>query len=234
MTMDNHLTDLRSRIATVQDRIERARERRGSASPVTLVAVSKRHPAAAIRAAAAAGLQDFGENYAQELRDKRTELSDLALRWHFIGPLQRNKIKYVTGSALVHAIDRSALLDELEQRAAQLGTCLDVLVQVNLAGETQKAGIAPEALPDLLGHFATTPHVRCRGLMQIPPVGEPEETRGYFRTLARLRDELARNDRENVELTELSMGMTSDFEIAIEEGATIVRIGTAIFGARDA
>jgi pyridoxal phosphate enzyme (YggS family) len=206
-----------ARIAEVRARIDRAA--RGRA--VTLVAVSKTHPPAAIREAAAAGVAAFGESYAQELAGKRAALADLALEWHFIGHLQRNKVKDVAGVSLIHGVDSLALAQAIDRRAA---APQDVLVEVNVAGEASKAGIAPGALGALLEGMAALPRVRCRGLMCIPPAGE--DNRPRFRHLA----ELARARG----LPELSMGMSDDYEVAIEEGATIVRVGTAIFGPRPA
>ncbi len=230
---------------TLADRLERVldelravclRAGRG-AEDAQLVAVSKRKPTEDIRAALAAGQCDFGENYAQELRDKARELADAdAIRWHYIGPLQRNKVKYVVGTAtLLHAVDDARLLDALEGRAARADLVQDVLVQVNLAAEPQKAGVSEADLPLLVEHFAQTPHLRLRGLMLMPPYDpDPEAGRPLFRRLARLREDLATNGLENVVPKELSMGMSHDFAVAVEEGATLVRVGTAIFGERPA
>jgi len=225
---------LDQRLAAVRQAIARAVARRGDGPPVRLVGVSKRHPSSAIEAAAAAGLEDFGENYAQELRDKRAHHPQAPWRWHFIGALQRNKAKHVVGCALVHSVDRPALLQALQHAAAARDHVQSVLVQVDVAGEEQKAGIAPGALPDLLEAFAALSHVRCRGLMLIPPQGTPEQTRPHFRALRRLAEAHRHPPRPHVELDELSMGMSADFEVAIEEGATLVRVGTAIFGPRPA
>lgn len=219
------------RLAGIAARIAAARARSGGQA-VRLVAVSKKQPVAAIAEAIAAGVRDFGENYAQELESKREALPDPALRWHAIGPIQRNKVKLVVGTHLVHTVDRPELLDAIEHRAAALAIVQDVLVQVNLAHEQSKSGLDPEALPALLDRFATTPHVRCRGLMLIPPIADPAQTRAHFAALRTLRDREAARARANVDLAELSMGMSDDFEIAIEEGATLVRVGTALFGAR--
>ena len=223
------LDDVRARIAAA------ARAAGRSAGSVRLVAVSKKMPVADVEAARAAGQLDFGENYAQELRDKRDALAGPPerpsdLRWHFIGPLQSNKLKLVAGRvALLHSIDSPALVDEIERR----GTPQDCLVQVNVAGETQKRGLLPDALPALLDRFAAATSARCLGLMAIPPFADdPEAGRPAFAALRALRDREAARARPNVDLGELSMGMSHDLEIAIAEGATIVRVGTAIFGAR--
>ncbi len=225
-------SDLATRLDKVRDAIARAVARRGEGPPVHLLAVSKRHPLSAIEDVAALGVTDFGENYAQELRDKRAQRPDAPWRWHYIGALQRNKVKLVVGCALVHSVDRPALLDALQTRAASKDYVQSVLVQVNVAGEPGKAGVAPGAVPELLDRFAELSHVRCRGLMLIPPAGSPEQTRPHFAALRRLAEQHARIPRPHVELTELSMGMSADFEVAIEEGATLVRVGTAIFGPR--
>lgn len=225
-------TDVVARLAEVRVRIAAAVARRGPGPAVRLVGVSKRQPLAAIEAAAAAGLEDFGESYAQELRDKQAERPHAPWRWHFIGALQHNKVRLVAGCALVHGVDRARLLPALESHAAALGRVQDVLVQVNVAAEAGKAGIAPAELPALLDRFAALSHVRCRGLMLIPPLGDPEATRPHFRALRQLLEAQRPRPRPGVELHELSMGMSADYEVAIEEGATLVRVGTAIFGDR--
>ncbi len=157
-----------------------------------------------------------------------------APRWHFIGPLQSNKVKYVAGKvALVHSVGSLDVLSAIEAKAAALGVVQDCLVQVNVAGEAQKSGIAPSSLPETLDSFASRRHVRCRGLMVIPPYQpDPEAARPSFVALRRLQEEERLKLRPNVNLDELSMGMSHDLEVAIGEGATIVRVGTAIFGER--
>jgi pyridoxal phosphate enzyme (YggS family) len=223
------MSSFAERLAAVHARIEAVRR---PGQQVQLVAVSKKQPVAAIEVAIAAGVRDFGENYAQELEAKREALPDAALRWHAIGPVQRNKVKLVVGTALIHTVDRPELLAAIETRAATLGIVQDVLVQVNLVGEANKSGTPPDDLPALLDRFAAAPHVRCRGLMLIPPIAVPQATRAHFAALRALRDRHATTARTGVDLVELSMGMSDDFELAIEEGATIVRIGTALFGGR--
>jgi PLP dependent protein len=224
------------RLLRVTDELRAACVRAGRAEDdARLVAVSKRKPVADIRAALAAGQCDFGENYAQELRDKARELDDAdGLRWHYIGPLQRNKVKYVVGTAtLLHAVDDPRLLDALEGRAARADLVQDVLVQVNLAAEPQKGGVSEAELWPLVDHFALTPHLRLRGLMLMPPWDpDPEAGRPLFRRLAMLREEVATRGLSNVTARDLSMGMSHDFAVAVEEGATLVRVGTAIFGER--
>jgi pyridoxal phosphate enzyme (YggS family) len=208
----------------VRERIDRAcdRAKRDPAS-VRLVAVSKVQPIEAIREALEAGQRDFGENYAQELREKADAIGS-SVEWHFLGALQTNKVKMIVGRvALLHTCDRPSLAQELNKRAASLGVVQRVLVEVNLAREPQKGGIAPADLPAFVATLRKLPSLRCEGLMCIPPA--EEEARLHFRRLRELRDELG-------VLPELSMGMSADYETAIEEGATIVRVGTAIFGER--
>jgi len=191
---------------------------------VTLVAVSKTQPPEAIREAYAAGQRDFGENYAQEWREKADALADLAgLRWHFIGALQSNKVRVLAGRvAYVHTVDRDSLARELSRRFAAAGAVTRVFLEVNVAGEAAKAGCTPEETPRLAEAVRTLPALELAGLMCIPPAeGDP---RPHFRALRALRDRLG--------LAELSMGMSGDWPVAVEEGATFVRIGTAIFGAR--
>jgi pyridoxal phosphate enzyme (YggS family) len=230
--------ELARNLATVRERVRQAEQATGrTAGSVRLVAVSKTMPAEDVIAALAAGQRDFGENYAQELRDKRAAVAAAPggseARWHFIGPLQSNKVKYLAGKvALLHTLDTPELLAEVERRVAP-APVQECLLQVNLAGEVQKRGATLAAVPALLDRFAELPHLRCMGLMLIPPLGDdPEEGRPHFAALRRLRDEEARRPRTNVALGELSMGMSHDLEVAIAEGATLVRVGTAIFGAR--
>lgn len=219
-------------LAAVRDRIGQACARAGrDVASVQLIAVSKTRPIDDVRAALDAGQRAFGENYAQELDQKASALGTVLPEWHFLGALQTNKVKLVVGrAALVHTVDRVSLVRELARRAAALGLVQRVLLEVNLGAEEQKGGCAVEALPTLLGVVAAEPSLACTGLMCIPPsAGDPRE---HFVVLRALRERL----RECGTLAagaELSMGMSADFEVAIEEGATIVRVGTAIFGARE-
>lgn len=229
------LDELSARVASVRARIARAADAAGrDPSSVELVAVSKLHPAAAVAAAARAGIRDVGENYAQEMVGKIDELaSDPAcggLRWHFIGRLQRNKARVVVGrAALIHAVDSVELAREIARRASGRQA---ILVAVSAAGEAQKTGVDPSALPGLLAAIAELPALECRGLMTMPPwPDQPEDSRPYFRALRELRDRLATAERP---LEVLSMGTTGDLEVAVAEGATLVRVGTALFGARPA
>jgi pyridoxal phosphate enzyme (YggS family) len=237
--------EIAARLADVRARIAAAAAAAGrAAGDVTLIAVSKKMPPDDVAAAIAAGQLDFGENYAQELRDKRAAVDALiaaapvalaAPRWHYIGPLQANKVKYVAGKvALLHTVDSLEQLDEIDRRAAASGGAPQAcLVQVNVAGEERKHGVAPDQLPPLLDRFAALAQVRCQGLMLIPPFGDdPEISRPYFGALRALRDAERARLRPNVDLVHLSMGMSHDLEVAIAEGATLVRVGTAIFGER--
>jgi PLP dependent protein len=201
---------------------------------VRLIAVSKTQPASAVREAYAAGQRDFGENYVQELLQKAEELRDLVdLRWHLIGHLQRNKAKQVAPLvSLLHTVDSLDLARELSKRlaAAQPARVLPVLVEVSIAGEAQKHGLAPENLAELLQGITALPQLELRGLMCVPPFTEdPAGARPHFDALAELRERHGGVAR----LPELSMGMTHDLEQAVAAGATLVRVGTAIFGARD-
>ncbi len=212
------------RLDDVRRRIETAARRSGRRpEDVSLVAVSKGHGAAAVRAVLEAGQRRLGENYAQELLAKQQELVDARADWHFIGRLQRNKVRHVVGRvALVHGIDDMVLVGEIDHRASARQ---DVLLQVSLAGEAQKGGASPGALDALVTACAHSKHVRCVGLMTMPPRGDdPEKSRPHYRELRALAERLG--------LGELSMGMSADFEVAVEEGATLVRVGTAIFGPR--
>ncbi len=210
-----------------------AAARRAGRDPaaVRLVAVTKTVDLDRIRQALAAGHRLFGENYLQEAARKVSALGP-GVSWHFVGHLQSNKAKgAVTLFDLIHSVDRLKLADAVNEAAAKNGKVQDVLLQVNLAGETSKFGAAPDAVPDLVRGIARLPHLSLRGLMTMPPYfPDPEAARPFFRALRELRDRL---EREGCgPLPELSMGMTGDFEVAVEEGATLVRVGTAIFGPR--
>jgi pyridoxal phosphate enzyme (YggS family) len=208
--------------ATIASRVEAVR--RTVPDGVTLVAVSKSHPASAIREAWAAGQRDFGENYVQEWREKAEALADLdGIRWHFIGSLQTNKVKYLAGRvALVHTVDREELGREVARRWERAGARARVLVEVNLGGEASKGGCPPGAVEPLVAALSALPALEVAGLTCIPP--PEDDPRPHFRALRALRDRLG--------LRELSMGMSGDYPVAIEEGATLVRVGTAIFGER--
>lgn len=226
--------DLTERMVWIREEVAQAVRQSGRAlEDVSLVAVSKLHPAKSIRALYEHTKQlDFGENYVQEAMAKQDELATLPLRWHFIGGLQSNKAKYIAGQfALIHSVDSAKLATMLNKKACSLGVVQDILLQVNIAGETQKSGVAEEGLNQLADEVAAMEGLKVQGLMTMPPFfDEPERARPVFAELRELRDRLAlRMDRK---LPHLSMGMTGDFVPAIEEGATLVRIGTKIFGAR--
>jgi pyridoxal phosphate enzyme (YggS family) len=229
-------TDIAANLAAVRSRIAAAARRAGRApADVTLVAVSKTFGEAQIRQAYAAGQRDFGENKVQEGLQKIAAASDTpGVRWHLIGHLQTNKARKAAGAfACIHSVDSIDLLRRLDDAAADLGATPEVLVQADLAGEATKFGAAEDQVEAILREALSARSVRPTGLMLIPPwSADPEETRPWFVRLRELRDRLAATDIPAAALDQLSMGMSHDFEAAIEEGATIVRVGTAIFGAR--
>jgi hypothetical protein len=222
------MSELPRRLEALRESVRAACRRAGRPEgSVELLAVSKLQPLEALREAYAAGVRAFGENYAQELRDKSAALADLpGIRWHAIGPLQTNKAKYVARSAHVfHALDRAEVAEELSRR--RTGGPLDVYLEVNVGGEASKGGVSAAELPWLVERVRALPGLRLVGLMAMPPLGrEPEESRPYFRMLAQLG--------RTQGLEGLSMGTTPDYPVAIEEGATVVRVGTALFGERPA
>jgi pyridoxal phosphate enzyme (YggS family) len=231
---------LRARVDEVLGRIEAAARRAGrDPREVKLVAVSKTHPASLVREAASAGLKDFGENRVQEAEEKIAELKpDVPdARWHLIGSLQANKARRAALLFdLIHSVDSALLLERLERVCAEEGRGrLDVLLQVDLAGEATKSGARETELPALVETLKRCERVRCRGLMILPPFFEDvERVRPYFSRLRSLRDELRGRGTFGEGAGELSMGMSHDYEVAVEEGATLVRVGTAIFGERGA
>lgn len=228
---------LRSRLDDVLSRIEDAARRAGrDPSDVTLVAVSKTHTVERVHEAATAGISDFGENKVQEAEGKITSIAREGIRWHLIGHLQSNKARRaVRLFDLIHTIDSAPLVERLERICAeQQRARLEVLVQVDLAGEAAKSGVSIEELPSVFAALERCERVRCRGLMALPPFEEDaERIRPYFSSLRRLRDTWRARGYFGESEGELSMGMSHDFEAAIEEGATIVRVGTALFGARE-
>ena len=214
-------------LEAVRGRIEQAAKRAGrDPSLVRIVAVTKTHPIGVVKEAAVQGLLDIGENRVQEALAKQAEWPDAPVRWHLVGHLQRNKAKLATGRfALIHSLDSVRLADALELAAAARNLVQDVLVQVNVAREPQKDGAAPEAVDELVAHAAAHAHLRLLGLMTIAPLTDDVQViRKTFKDLRELRDRLS--------LSVLSMGMSSDFEIAVEEGATLLRLGTILFGER--
>lgn len=200
---------------------------------VTLIAVSKTKPLLLLKEAYDAGARDFGENKVQELLDKIPELpSDI--RWHMIGHLQRNKVKYIVDKvAMIHSVDSLRLAEEISREAVKKGVEVDILIEVNVAGEESKFGASVEEVSGLVEEIAKMPAVRIRGLMTIAPFTEDaEENRQYFRDLKKLSVDIERKNIDNVDMSVLSMGMTGDYSVAVEEGATCVRVGTGIFGER--
>ncbi|MCM2264651.1 MAG: YggS family pyridoxal phosphate-dependent enzyme [Desulfuromonadales bacterium] len=200
---------------------------------VRLVAVSKTHPAEAVMAAHAAGQELFGESYVQEFLVKSDEVA-APVQWHFIGHLQSNKARLLPGKvALIHSVDRLSLAEEISRQWQKHGLTADVLIEVNLGGEASKSGVDAAELETLLRQMAALPSLAVRGLMTLPPyLADPEEVRPYFCRLRELAREVDALALPGVAMRELSMGMSHDFAVAIEEGATLVRIGTAIFGER--
>lgn len=232
------ITDIQERHAAITERIVRACTRAGrSPEDVTLIGVSKTFPPDLIAAAQAAGLCQFGENKVQELITKATTYPGTAnggtLTWHYIGHLQRNKAKDVVAHAdLFHALDSIRLANTLNQRAAQTNRRLPCLIQVNVSGEASKFGLTSYDVSAVLDHLVTLPHLEIRGFMTLAaPTPNPEEVRTQFRLLRDIRDQ-SQTAHPSEQLTYLSMGMSGDFEVAIEEGATHIRIGTALFGRR--
>jgi pyridoxal phosphate enzyme (YggS family) len=224
-----------SNLNAVRGRLEQAARAAGrDPADIRLVAISKTFPADAVREACAAGQVDFGENRVQEALQKIRQTAELHSRWHLVGHLQTNKARKVAGPfAYVHSVDTVELLTRLDEAAAAERTSPKLLIQVDLAGEATKFGAPPSALPDLFEAAAGLQSAEVVGLMVLPPYAEdPEQARPWFRRLREIRDELARAGVAADRLRELSMGMSHDFHVAVEEGATIVRVGTAIFGER--
>lgn len=223
------MSDLQHRIDVIRTQIaEAARRVERDPAAIQLIAVSKRHPAAAVRAAYACGLRDFGENYVQELAAKAEELADLTdLRWHLIGHLQTNKAKVVAKLVhSVHTLDNERIVTELAQRARAADRCLEVYVEVNIGDEDQKSGCHPDGAAALIEAIKGAPGLSFKGLMTVGQrVDSAEAARETFVALRKLRDRVAHT-------AALSMGMSGDFAVAIEEGSTCVRVGTAIFGER--
>lgn len=226
---------LETNLKEVRKKIEAACRRAGrDPDQVTLLAVSKRKPLEDIETLLALGQKDFGENYVQELLDKEEHVSQ-PVRWHMIGHLQTNKVRQIIGrTVLIHSVDSVRLAERIEKEAAKRDLTADILVQVNVAHEDSKFGLDTDDTEELVREISAFPHVRVRGLMTSAPfVDDPEKNRCYFRKLHKLFVDIGSKNIDNVSMDILSMGMTNDYEVAIEEGATMVRIGTAIFGARE-
>lgn len=222
--------DLPQRVAEVRARIAERQARAGWTHPVTIIAVTKTHPAEAVRAAAAAGITAVGENRVQEALSKQMELTDVTIEWHLIGSLQRNKAKQVVGKfALIHSVDSLALAQDLAKRVAP-GTRQPILIQVNCSAEPQKGGVEPDGLAALVEQVSGLPQLELRGLMTMAELTDDEgRQRSTFRRLRELRDA---TERGGVKLPELSMGMSGDYLAAVDEGTTMVRLGTLLFGER--
>jgi len=228
------LKSIQNAIKEVEDKISAACKRAGrNREEVTLIAVSKTMPVEAIQEAMSCGVIEFGENRPQELRDKQAVLTE-PLHWHMIGSLQTNKLKYVIGkTVLIHSVDSLHLAQAIEDASAKSGIVSEVLLEVNVAGEESKHGVTPEQLEELIAQISSFSHVKIRGLMTVAPYTEiPEENRIYFKKMKQLMVDINSKNIDNVYMDMLSMGMTGDYEIAIEEGATHVRVGTGIFGHR--
>ena len=226
---------VKENVEIVRKRIREVCSRCGrNPEDVLLLGVSKTFGINSIRDAIDAELFDIGENYAQEFQEKRSQIDDERVRWHFIGHLQSNKVKYIAEHVhLIHSVDNDRLADELQKRGERMGRSLDVLIEVHTTDEATKYGIPPEGTLDLVKRIARFNRVRVQGLMTMGPFSDdPNDSRPSFQQLTALRDKIEREGIENVSMRHLSMGMTHDFEVAIEEGSTIVRIGTAIFGER--
>ena len=226
---------VKKRIEQIKNRIEQTALSCGrDPLSVNLVAVSKTVPSKNVRAAVEAGVFVFGENYIQEAMKKIDEIDDNRLSWHFIGHLQSNKAKYVVRYFdLIHSVDTLKLAKEIDRQAKKLNKIQNILVQVNIAMEATKSGVSTKDTISLIKDISQLENLSVKGLMTLPPFfNQPEKVRPYFKTLARLKGQIQQKPIKHIEINELSMGMTGDFEVAIEEGATMVRIGTAIFGDR--
>lgn len=200
---------------------------------VTLIAVSKTKPVEMLKEAYDAGVRDFGENKVQEILEKYPELpSDI--RWHMIGHLQKNKVRQVIDKVvMIHSVDSVSLAEQIEKEAAKRNLEIDILLEVNVAGEETKFGFSPEKVEEAIRSIAKLPHVHIKGLMTIAPfVENSEENRDVFKKLYQLNVDMQRKNIDNVNMTVLSMGMTGDYEVAVEEGAGMIRVGTGIFGVR--
>ncbi|NNJ29143.1 YggS family pyridoxal phosphate-dependent enzyme [Lacrimispora defluvii] len=225
---------VKENLLIVENRIEEACKRCGrDRSEVTLIAVSKTKPADMIGEAYQLGIRDFGENKVQEICDKYKLLPD-DIRWHMIGHLQRNKVKQVIDKAvLIHSVDSVRLAEQIEEEAAKKGICVDILLEVNVADEESKFGFRLEETEQAIRDISVFPHISIKGLMTIAPfVENSEQNRPVFKELNQFYVDMQRKNIDNVNMNMLSMGMTGDYEIAIEEGATLVRVGTGIFGTR--
>ena len=229
------MADIKENLANVRKNIEESCKKVGrDVSEVTLITVSKTKPLSDLRIAYEDGSRDFGENKVQELISKIDEMpSDV--KWHLIGHLQRNKVKYIAGKvAMIHSVDSYRLAEEINVQAKKNSCVIPILIEINIAGEDTKFGIKPEEAEELIREISELENVKVSGLMTIAPnVANPEENRAYFKAMKDLFVDISSKNIDNVEMKVLSMGMTNDYTVAVEEGATMIRVGTGIFGARD-
>ena len=226
---------LKENLEEVEEKIAKACERAGRArEEVTLIAVSKTKPVEMLQEIYDEGIRDFGENKVQELTEKY-EVMPKDMKWHMIGHLQRNKVKYIVDKvALIHSVDSLRLAETIENEAAKHNVTVPILIEVNVAQEESKFGLKTEEVLSLVESVAALPHINIKGLMTIAPyVEDPEENRGIFRQLKKLSVDIAAKNINNVNMSVLSMGMTGDYQVAVQEGATMVRVGTGIFGERN-
>ena len=226
---------LKEQLSNVEHEIQKACDNsKRNRKDVTLIAVSKTKPVETLKEAYDLGVRVFGENKVQELVDKY-EVLPKDIHWHMIGHLQRNKVKYIIDKVdCIHSVESVRLAETIEKEAAKHNRTVDVLVEVNVAGEDSKFGLAPEEVPAFVEEIAKFPHIRVKGLITIAPfVENPEENRPIFKVLQELSVDIATKNIDNVIMNVLSMGMTNDYQVAIEEGATMVRVGTGIFGERN-
>ena len=228
------MNTIRDHLNEVRENIQKACEKAGrSPQEVTLIAVSKTKPLFMLEKAYEAGARDFGENKVQEILEKHPKMPEDA-RFHMIGHLQRNKVKQVLPHAvLIHSVDSYRLAEQISQEAGKLGITAKILLEVNVAKEESKFGMMPEDVEEMAGQIAALPHLQIEGLMTIAPfVDDPEKNRPVFRKLYQLSVDIKKKNIDNVNMVVLSMGMTGDYQVAVEEGSTMIRVGTGIFGAR--
>ncbi len=233
--MINDESGIKENIRQVLENVERAcKKANRSPDSVKLVAVSKTKPNEILYEAYDTGIREFGENYVQELCDK-IETMPPDINWHMIGHLQRNKVKYIVGRvAMIHSVDSLRLAEEISKEAVKKGCVVDILVEVNVAEEDSKFGIKVENAPAVIEEMSKLPGIKVKGLMTSAPyVTEPEDNRIFFEKLRKLSVDIKDKNIDNINMDELSMGMTNDYTVAVEEGATIIRVGTAIFGERN-
>lgn len=226
---------LKENLAAVEAQIQKACETAGrNRQEVTLIAVSKTKPVEMLQEIYDAGIRDFGENKVQELTEKY-EVMPEDMKWHMIGHLQRNKVKYIVDKVeLIHSVDSLRLAQEISKEAVKKNVTVSILIEVNIAGEETKFGLSKEEVYTLVEEAAKLPNICIKGLMTVaPPVADPEENRPFFRKIKELSVDITNKNIDNVTMEILSMGMTNDYMVAIEEGATMVRVGTGIFGERD-